>query len=1319
MLDTISKKIEIKAIELSIENRAIHETDEYVVQRIRKAIEEVLDKLEHQKQVSAYINNGINQPFSSELQGVLSPNSNTINDYLLKRRNNDLNGSAALTNTQKSDKISSKSNLEKISLTNANQNAINFSFFTEGDEQNIRAKLIDNLRKKVDYEYYERGRKIDASILFKKYEKPKYPAISSPNGGTPDPKISRFEELISLLNNKSISLSELLERNDDLLDVYQQMVKNHEIKNFSALNRDELRGKLIKKIKELFIDVEPKKDKKVTDYWSYILQQLQMSDLHLHDLFSRHQELFLVANSIISLPEFVSFSEMINLEINVLCDFTEIYDYGISKDEIYSKLSAYYDLTGKNVKYITSDSKEVRYKPNSTLNFWVSNSKGEALKNDGNVNWVIRKMVNGKWTTYENYVDVGSNFTSDFKEKGFYLVEAYGKNPESLSTIEKSWWFKGKRVGKQNVNKRYKIGNRYWPCFLVHIKEAEFSGVKTSLKKTHIREGSSKYSFEAKSDIKETVLENVYWQVFFKQTVKDTYEIKETCYSHTITQVFEEKGCYKLMLKSVGGKIFEEKEVTVGGNWVKEISPVDRDYILFNTNDKISFKVDKYELKYDKDKDQKNIRWEIWPNGEPIAVIVENEFFNTNTITWSNKIANEGTYTVKAFSDTITGEIKEASTSFKIIHPEVTSAYWAYSNGEEKKYIGFNKEETYINATVDYFYNKEIYVDVYCDNRKLNREQIKTKTDANGNVKYKLDLYQFLAEVIEGEKLHFKIKGVGYKLKNENKLLSEKGLKVSYEKKINDIYFSVSRKRIFKGNTVPYGTSLNIIVETTNLIGEMLNIFVYRSKNEEKPDLTDQEVFNSKNLIIDKDGKTSVDFRLESTLKETHETQGSNFYIKVEMPDEDISMFEKNNLIATVKRFKSDHGDWHDPIINPQFRGHYAKWNPNASDYFFSTTKVKGKKHPGIKNRNSGEHQGNDIYATIGTPVYAMFKGKISLYEHATGRRWKRGYTLTYMSSKPFEDDQYQYMDYLHLAQFKTSSFIFYDTKEHKYEDYKEGGIIRVSGNAFYVKYNKQMKELIIDNTIINLEEAISICGKKGEVNKGDIIGYVGMTGNAKGNRKFVHLHINFGGKDRPYYKFYKEQYINVDFEGVTKSNQEGFLPSSQWGDTLRFGKRKDISTLSTSWKGKLFIKDWEKFLPQKDDNDGADNCTIGYGHLIHTGKCDGSASEKPFDNGLTEEEALALFNKDILIREKRIKNKVKVPLYQHEFDAIVSYVYNLGIGEITELFKLINEKKYEEAVTEISSKGGEGIQKRRRREQKMFKLGVYDSYNKVKKKKR
>ncbi len=64
---------------------------------------------------------------------------------------------------------------------------------------------------------------------------------------------------------------------------------------------------------------------------------------------------------------------------------------------------------------------------------------------------------------------------------------------------------------------------------------------------------------------------------------------------------------------------------------------------------------------------------------------------------------------------------------------------------------------------------------------------------------------------------------------------------------------------------------------------------------------------------------------------------------------------------------------------------------------------------------------------------------------------------------------------------------------------------------------------------------------------------------------------------------------------------------------------------------------------------------TIGYGHRLTPGES--------FPNGITAAEAEAILSQDVQIAEQAVERLVKVPLTQGEFDALVDFVFNLGLG--------------------------------------------------------
>ena len=101
---------------------------------------------------------------------------------------------------------------------------------------------------------------------------------------------------------------------------------------------------------------------------------------------------------------------------------------------------------------------------------------------------------------------------------------------------------------------------------------------------------------------------------------------------------------------------------------------------------------------------------------------------------------------------------------------------------------------------------------------------------------------------------------------------------------------------------------------------------------------------------------------------------------------------------------------------------------------------------------------------------------------------------------------------------------------------------------------------------------------------------------------------------------------------------------------------------MNISQHGLEFITSFEGFVDHLY-NDPAGHCTVGIGHLLHHGNCDGRSNEVPYLSGITKAQALTLLGDDVVSRVVTVNDAVTVPLNQNQFDALVSFVFNLGAG--------------------------------------------------------
>jgi GH24 family phage-related lysozyme (muramidase) len=85
---------------------------------------------------------------------------------------------------------------------------------------------------------------------------------------------------------------------------------------------------------------------------------------------------------------------------------------------------------------------------------------------------------------------------------------------------------------------------------------------------------------------------------------------------------------------------------------------------------------------------------------------------------------------------------------------------------------------------------------------------------------------------------------------------------------------------------------------------------------------------------------------------------------------------------------------------------------------------------------------------------------------------------------------------------------------------------------------------------------------------------------------------------------------------------------------------------------------------------------TIGYGHRIRP------EEEERFASGIDVDAATTLLEADVAIAERAVTQLIRVTLIQPQFDALVSFTYNLGAGVLqrSTLRQVINRGEYKEA---------------------------------------
>ena len=112
---------------------------------------------------------------------------------------------------------------------------------------------------------------------------------------------------------------------------------------------------------------------------------------------------------------------------------------------------------------------------------------------------------------------------------------------------------------------------------------------------------------------------------------------------------------------------------------------------------------------------------------------------------------------------------------------------------------------------------------------------------------------------------------------------------------------------------------------------------------------------------------------------------------------------------------------------------------------------------------------------------------------------------------------------------------------------------------------------------------------------------------------------------------------------------------------------------------------------------------TIGYGHVVK--------DDEDFSAGIDEAQAEALLRQDARIAERAVLRLINVPLTDGQFDALVSFTYNLGGGALqrSTLRRKINREEHAEVPEQFMRwvwAGGrklKGLVRRRAAESKLY----------------
>lgn len=146
---------------------------------------------------------------------------------------------------------------------------------------------------------------------------------------------------------------------------------------------------------------------------------------------------------------------------------------------------------------------------------------------------------------------------------------------------------------------------------------------------------------------------------------------------------------------------------------------------------------------------------------------------------------------------------------------------------------------------------------------------------------------------------------------------------------------------------------------------------------------------------------------------------------------------------------------------------------------------------------------------------------------------------------------------------------------------------------------------------------------------------------------------------------------------------------------------------MTLSDAGNKFICSYEKF-DSKVYEDSGGNDTIGYGHKVEPG-------ESFPANGITKEAGEELFKNDAQSKVAAVNTALTVQVTQNEFDALVSFCFNIGAGAFQNSTVLQNVNTSKPVTLDdfllFKKTGGQvsqGLVNRRNDEYELFSAGDY-----------
>lgn len=127
----------------------------------------------------------------------------------------------------------------------------------------------------------------------------------------------------------------------------------------------------------------------------------------------------------------------------------------------------------------------------------------------------------------------------------------------------------------------------------------------------------------------------------------------------------------------------------------------------------------------------------------------------------------------------------------------------------------------------------------------------------------------------------------------------------------------------------------------------------------------------------------------------------------------------------------------------------------------------------------------------------------------------------------------------------------------------------------------------------------------------------------------------------------------------------------------------RPTSTLTISSAARAALRKRERpvFGYYNDLGGNRGHCTWGIGILAHRGPCTADELNRKVDPGQVEASFIVKLNE----AEQTVRRRVTRTITQEQFDALVSFTYNVGSGNAGSTFRLVNQGKFPDAAKKMS----------------------------------